>query len=172
LNRSSTEILESSDITTQSTSLQQTGDVSQNIEINNVIKGPDYLRGTKRPSSEINIGSVFSGKYMDKEARSVALELGLLSLNSDSRQIHYLGSSSGTLFGPLFLTKTFEGGIEPDFRDFGSSNHNFRHRVVKPLTTPGMPTTICTPEDQKALDALHEKLKKVLSIIINAYFYM
>ncbi|KAL5452703.1 hypothetical protein PMIN06_005884 [Paraphaeosphaeria minitans] len=35
------------------------------------------------------------------EARSVALDLGLLSLSSDSRQLHYLGTSSGRLFTSL-----------------------------------------------------------------------
>jgi hypothetical protein len=35
------------------------------------------------------------------EARSVALDLGLLTLNSDSRQTHYLGTSSGRLFTRL-----------------------------------------------------------------------
>ncbi|KAJ4299216.1 hypothetical protein N0V90_004460 [Kalmusia sp. IMI 367209] len=35
------------------------------------------------------------------EARSVALDLGLLTLNSDSRQKHYLGTSSGRLFTSL-----------------------------------------------------------------------
>lgn len=35
------------------------------------------------------------------EARSVTLDLGLLSLSSDSRQLHYLGTSSGRLFTSL-----------------------------------------------------------------------
>lgn len=35
------------------------------------------------------------------EARSVAIDLGMLSLHSDSRQKHYLGSSSGLLFMKL-----------------------------------------------------------------------
>lgn len=35
------------------------------------------------------------------EARSVAIDLGMLSLHSDSRQKHYLGSSSGLLFTKL-----------------------------------------------------------------------
>jgi hypothetical protein len=35
------------------------------------------------------------------EARSVALDLGMLSLGSDSRQLHYLGTSSGRLFTSL-----------------------------------------------------------------------
>lgn len=34
-------------------------------------------------------------------ARSVAIDLGMLSLQSDSRQKHYLGSSSGLLFTKL-----------------------------------------------------------------------
>lgn len=35
------------------------------------------------------------------DVRSVALDLGLLTLNSDSRQTHYLGTSSGRLFTKL-----------------------------------------------------------------------
>ncbi|KAL3478841.1 hypothetical protein BJX99DRAFT_96977 [Aspergillus californicus] len=38
------------------------------------------------------------------EARSVALDLGMLSLHSDSRQKHYLGSSSGLFFANLIGT--------------------------------------------------------------------
>jgi hypothetical protein len=49
------------------------------------------------------------------EARSVALDLGLLSLGSDSRQLHYLGSSSGRLFTSLIgmgsPETTAEGGV-------------------------------------------------------------
>ena len=36
------------------------------------------------------------------EARTVATDLGMLSLQSDSRQKHYLGSSSGMLFMKLY----------------------------------------------------------------------
>lgn len=42
------------------------------------------------------------------EARSVALDLGLLTLNSDSRQTHYLGTSSGRLFTSLI------GAVSPE----------------------------------------------------------
>jgi hypothetical protein len=38
---------------------------------------------------------------VEQDTRSVALDLGLLSLNSDSRQLHYVGSSSGSLFASL-----------------------------------------------------------------------
>ena len=42
-----------------------------------------------------------SERPFTEEARSVAFDLGMLSLNSDSRQTHYLGSSSGRLFTSL-----------------------------------------------------------------------
>ncbi|KIW08195.1 hypothetical protein, variant [Verruconis gallopava] len=42
-----------------------------------------------------------SERPLSEEARSVAFDLGMLSLNSDSRQTHYLGSSSGRLFTSL-----------------------------------------------------------------------
>lgn len=45
---------------------------------------------------ESDVGSPLSIK-----ARSVAIDLGMLSLQSDSRQQHYLGSSSGLLFTKL-----------------------------------------------------------------------
>lgn len=45
---------------------------------------------------ESDVGSPLSVK-----ARSVAIDLGMLSLQSDSRQQHYLGSSSGLLFTKL-----------------------------------------------------------------------
>lgn len=50
------------------------------------------------------------------EARSVALDLGLLSLNSDSRQTHYLGTSSGRLFTRLIGAGSPDaaGGLSAD----------------------------------------------------------
>lgn len=38
---------------------------------------------------------------VEQDTRSVAIDLGLLSLNSDSQQLHYVGSSSGSLFASL-----------------------------------------------------------------------
>jgi hypothetical protein len=57
------------------------------------------------------------------EARSVALDLGLLTLNSDSRQTHYLGTSSGRLFTRLIGTRSPDaaGGASAD-RSSGSSS--------------------------------------------------
>ena len=40
-------------------------------------------------------------RQLSDEVRSVAVDLGMLSLNTDSRQSHYLGSSSGILFTRL-----------------------------------------------------------------------
>lgn len=60
----------------------------------------------KRPLSvmESDADSPLSAK-----ARSVAIDLGMLSLQSDSRQKHYLGSSSGLLFAKLM-------GLDNDMR--------------------------------------------------------
>jgi hypothetical protein len=46
---------------------------------------------------------------LSAKARSVAIDLGMLSLQSDSRQKHYLGSSSGLLFAKLM-------GLDNDIR--------------------------------------------------------
>ncbi|KAJ5712157.1 hypothetical protein N7488_006313 [Penicillium malachiteum] len=46
---------------------------------------------------------------LSAQARSVAIDLGMLSLQSDSRQRHYLGSSSGLLFANLM-------GLNNEFR--------------------------------------------------------
>ncbi|KAL7919036.1 hypothetical protein ACQKWADRAFT_330084 [Trichoderma austrokoningii] len=54
------------------------------------------------------------------EARSVALDLGLLSLGSDSRQLHYLGTSSGRLFTSLIGL----GSLETASQDPASSTPN------------------------------------------------
>ena len=40
-------------------------------------------------------------RHFSDDVRSVAMDLGMLSLNTDSRQRHYLGSSSGLLFTRL-----------------------------------------------------------------------
>jgi hypothetical protein len=49
------------------------------------------------------------GSPLSVNARSVAIDLGMLSLQSDSRQKHYLGSSSG-----LFFTKLL--GLDNELR--------------------------------------------------------
>ena len=55
---------------------------------------------SKRAYASVDESSEVDRPFSE-EARSVALDLGLLSLNSDSRQKHYLGSSSGRLFTSL-----------------------------------------------------------------------
>ena len=61
-------------------------------------------RGEKRQLSSLydSSGRITS---VEDDTRSVALDLGLLSLNSESRQVHYLGSSSGSLFASLFQAR-------------------------------------------------------------------
>ncbi|KAL4963429.1 uncharacterized protein BDV14DRAFT_190913 [Aspergillus stella-maris] len=57
----------------------------------------------KRPHAAINASGSpqISDPTPAAEARSVAMDLGMLSLHSDSRQKHYLGSSSGLFFTNL-----------------------------------------------------------------------
>lgn len=61
--------------------------------------------GFKRPLSSIPAQSN-QVSSVEEDTRSVALGLGFLSLNSDSRQSHYLGSSSGSLLASLVRTET------------------------------------------------------------------
>lgn len=56
--------------------------------------------GAKQPAA-ITHGPSSRESSVEQDTRSVALDLGLLSLNSDSRQLHYVGSSSGSLFASL-----------------------------------------------------------------------
>jgi hypothetical protein len=55
---------------------------------------------SKRPGATSH-GPSSRDSSVEQDTRSVALDLGLLSLNSDSRQLHYVGSSSGSLFASL-----------------------------------------------------------------------
>lgn len=54
---------------------------------------------SKRTFSHVDVRE--PPRQFTDEARSVANDLGMLTLNSDSRQTHYLGSSSGRLFTSL-----------------------------------------------------------------------
>ena len=47
---------------------------------------------------------------LQEGAHSVAVNLGMLTLNSDSSQKHYLGSSSGILFSNLIAASPFGAG--------------------------------------------------------------
>jgi hypothetical protein len=56
---------------------------------------------------------------LSAKARSVAIDLGMLSLQSDSRQKHYLGSSSGLLFTKLM-------GLDDELRPAQASRQTRR----------------------------------------------
>ncbi|KAJ5714847.1 uncharacterized protein N7483_012028 [Penicillium malachiteum] len=59
---------------------------------------PAESTANKRSHSSMESGST---SPISAKVRSVAIDLGMLSLQSDSRQRHYLGSSSGLLFTKL-----------------------------------------------------------------------
>ncbi|PVH85582.1 hypothetical protein DL98DRAFT_48820 [Cadophora sp. DSE1049] len=74
-------------------------------------------RGRKRPLSNL-YAPANRETSVEQDTRSVALDLGLLSLNAESRQVHYLGSSSGSLFASLLQTRTRGGSpFEEVMRD-------------------------------------------------------
>lgn len=79
----------------------------------------DPMRGQKRRHSTVNESSTETS--VEEDSRSVALDLGLLSLNSESRQLHYLGSSSGSLFASLFQARKTGGNRFGSSTDAGSS---------------------------------------------------
>jgi hypothetical protein len=60
------------------------------------------------------------------EARSVALDLGLLSLNTDSRQTHYLGTSSGRLFTSLIGASGGQSATGPSPKSVNSPSGSAR----------------------------------------------
>lgn len=118
----------------------------------------DPARGTKRTLEAVNFDSGLQDKSIDHDARSVALELGLLSLNTDSRQMHYLGSSSGTLFAPLFLTK--KSGMSPHAENLDLSRGGQSGKDMRSVKSgkSDAPTTLA---NQKAAEASFEQLRKV-----------
>lgn len=61
----------------------------------------DGDQNSKRRFSAMSEAEAETERPFAEEARSVAFDLGMLSLNADSRQTHYLGSSSGRLFTSL-----------------------------------------------------------------------
>ena len=67
---------------------------------------------------------------LEQDTRSVALGLGFLSLNSDSRQLHYLGSSSGSLLASMVQTGRPRGDIR----------HGTRPTAPSPEMDPGSGT--------------------------------
>ncbi|XHG08636.1 hypothetical protein AWENTII_011730 [Aspergillus wentii] len=66
------------------------------------------------------------------EARSVAIDLGMLSLHSDSRQKHYLGSSSGLLFTNLIGVDSEGQASSPVSSSSTSTAHPRRLAPLRP----------------------------------------
>ena len=130
---------------------------------------PDPARGKKRSLAAVKSGSTFREMSIDQEARSVALELGLLSLNSDTPQKHYLGSSSGSLFAPLFLTKKSGKTLVADAQSVGSSQDAYGRKET-PQAKSGIPTTSHTLNIKNAPDALYEQLRKVCLATLLSYY--
>jgi len=102
------------------------------------------------------------------EARSVALDLGLLTLNTDSRQTHYLGTSSGRLFTSLI------GAGSPE-----TPPQSARSRAVNQplLSTPGTTGPFAhTKRARDACHALYDTLKRNMPpeddarVLLNVYF--
>ncbi|KAF2622140.1 hypothetical protein BU25DRAFT_215798 [Macroventuria anomochaeta] len=73
---------------------------ARDINSSNAASSPESCHTLGKRSRESVTDPAGPDAFAD-EARSVALDLGLLTLNSDSRQTHYLGSSSGRLFTRL-----------------------------------------------------------------------
>jgi hypothetical protein len=66
-------------------------------------------------------------------AHSVAVNLGMLSLNSDSSQRHYLGSSSGLLFSNLIAASPSSTGGSPEYsRNAPDNSTGLMSRTLRP----------------------------------------
>ncbi|KAF4981502.1 hypothetical protein FZEAL_2687 [Fusarium zealandicum] len=69
-------------------------------------------RASLKRSAQVSGQSDHDGSFPER-AHSVAVTLGMLSLNSDSPQKHYLGSSSGLLFTNLIGASPSSAGSTP-----------------------------------------------------------
>jgi len=91
---------------------------------------------------------------VEQDTRSVALDLGLLSLNAESRQVHYLGSSSGSLFASLLQTRTRGGSqFEDKMRD-SSEARDIHGGDIQTGSSHA-------EELRKVVQSLYEQLRKV-----------
>lgn len=82
-------------------------------------------------------------QFFNSEARSVALDLGRLSLNADSREKHYLGSSSGLIFSYLIGTPPStadesakaDSVIDMDHKSRSQRTFEIYHRLLVAVST-------------------------------------
>ncbi|KAF2137192.1 uncharacterized protein K452DRAFT_278809 [Aplosporella prunicola CBS 121167] len=87
------------------------------------VSSPQNPQVPKRPHT--TMASSGSERPLAEEARSVVTDLGMLTLNSDSRQRHYLGSSSGLLFTRIIGAgpEDFSSPQQGDGRSVPRDNH-------------------------------------------------
>jgi hypothetical protein len=133
-------------MTTESVELQESASTSTNVNVSApVATASPQSNGSKRPHSAVD--ELETDRPFSDEARSVAIDLGMLSLNSDSRQKHYLGSSSGLLF-----TRLIGAEAEQPRLDLARAS---RLRVTRrdPQLSP--------LEKSEEIATLHKKLQKV-----------
>lgn len=92
---------------------------------------PPRESGLLKRTAEVSNISDHDESFPEK-AHSVAVDLGMLSLNADSSQNHYLGSSSGLLFANLI-------GASPKARDAPSAHETSSQSFMledEPLIEP------------------------------------
>lgn len=91
------------------------------------------------------------------EARSVALDLGRLSLNADSREKHYLGSSSGLIFSYLIGTpqNTSNEPVVAGVRSYREGAHRIQQKFG-PLhrTLVSVPLSVFFPQIENLTEVL------------------
>lgn len=114
---------------------------------------------SKRPLSSIE-GPPSQESSVEEDTRSVALDLGLLSLHSDSRQLHYLGSSSGSLFASLVQAKRANDS------NFGGSKGRASSQEVDDALRVGYesssnPNLVQFDVMRAAISSLYAQLRKV-----------
>lgn len=85
----------------QSSTSQDDEDLSVVQEVENRPRLPRASTNSGVPRSSLKRSSPDHEDSLPEGAHSIAVNLGMLSLNSDSSQKHYLGSSSGLLFTNL-----------------------------------------------------------------------
>ncbi|OBT73694.1 hypothetical protein VF21_06213 [Pseudogymnoascus sp. 05NY08] len=86
-------------------------------------------------------------------------DLGLLSLNPDSRQMHYIGSSSGSLYTSLFLTKFSDPVTDTQTQGSPPDGSGVREKLQ---VESGLRKASSTTDNEKATKALYEQLRKDL----------
>jgi len=96
----------------EAVSSRQPGDRS--LPHGTTVPNPNAIahRQSLKRSHEVSTSS--DNESLQEGAHSVAVNLGMLSLNSDSSQKHYLGSSSGLLFSNLIGASPSSQEATPD----------------------------------------------------------